>query len=220
MAPLRRGALAGAIAGACSGLFHLLISERALQRAIDLEAAGGEELFSRGVQRGGLVLGTILVGIALGAVFGLVHERVRIEDPWRRALSLGVVAFGAGWLVPFLKYPADPPGVGDPDTIGRRTAAYLVMVAISIAAALLAWRASAVMRERGWAAHARHPIAVAVYCVAVAIAAALLPGAAEPAHVPASLVWTVRIDAVAGQLVLWASLATAVGILARRRTPA
>ena len=37
-------------------------------------------------------------------------------------------------VVPFFKYPANPPGVGDPDTVGRRTVLYLALIAVALAA--------------------------------------------------------------------------------------
>jgi hypothetical protein len=47
-------------------------------------------------------------------------------------LALG--AFIALVIVPNIKYPANPPSVGDPETIGMRTGLFFLMIAISIAA--------------------------------------------------------------------------------------
>jgi len=41
-------------------------------------------------------------------------------------------------LVPDLKYPANPPSVGNPETIGIRTELFFVMLVISVAALVLA----------------------------------------------------------------------------------
>ena len=41
-------------------------------------------------------------------------------------------------LVPQLKYPANPPSVGEPETIDVRTALYFEMMLIAVAALVLA----------------------------------------------------------------------------------
>ena len=41
-------------------------------------------------------------------------------------------------LVPFLKYPATPPAVGSPDTIGSRTTEYFALLLVSVLAAIAA----------------------------------------------------------------------------------
>ena len=49
--------------------------------------------------------------------------------------TAGVVAlagFCGAFLLPFFKYPANPPAVGNPDTIGHRTTLYLMMILISL----------------------------------------------------------------------------------------
>lgn len=94
-----------------------------------------------------MVAGTVLVGIALGAVFGLVYDCVRMQDMWTTSLALGAIAFSAGWVVPFLKHPANPPGIGDPDTIGPRTRRTSRFIVVSLVAAALAWRASQILGQ-------------------------------------------------------------------------
>jgi len=42
------------------------------------------------------------------------------------------------YIVPNLKYPANPPSVGEPETIGMRTGFYFLMMLISIAAMVAA----------------------------------------------------------------------------------
>src|ERR1700758_477074 len=66
--------------------------------------------------------------------------RLGRSDPRRLAALIALAGFIVVILVPFLKYPANPPSVGSPDTIGRRTELYLVMIGISIASAVTALR--------------------------------------------------------------------------------
>jgi hypothetical protein len=42
-------------------------------------------------------------------------------------------------LVPQIKYRANPPSVGNPDTIGQRTALYFAMLALSVASGVAAF---------------------------------------------------------------------------------
>ena len=105
----------------------------------------GDEVVSRDVQKGlGLLTATCIFGVALGGLFALAfawaYGRVATASPARTAVWLAAAAFVVVYLVPFAKYPATPPAVGDPDTIGRRTALYLVMIAISVLAAVAAVR--------------------------------------------------------------------------------
>ncbi len=68
-------------------------------------------------------------------------------------LALGLAA--GGWLaveaVPFFKYPANPPAVGDPETIDQRTwlwLAALVLGLLSVSAA--AYTAKILVSQRYW----------------------------------------------------------------------
>src|SRR5262249_28031458 len=113
------------------------------------------------------------------------------------------------FAVPFLKYPANPPSVGDPGTIGRRTALYLAMIAVSILAAIVAYR---VGRALG------HPLAaLGVYVALVAVAATILPGVHEvPKGFPADTLWHFRLASLGTQACIWATLGLGFGALADR----
>ena len=87
-------------------------------------------------------------------------------------------AFLAIAVVPGLKYPANPPAVGDPETIGHRTALYFVMLAISIAAistsvvCALRWR-------RRWGDWNAAIAAAAGFVVVIAVTQLVLPDVNE-----------------------------------------
>src|SRR3984957_7715952 len=131
---LLRGMLVGIVAGLLVFAFARLIGEPQVERAIAFESsmdqARGEapepEMVSRKVQRGvGLLTGVLVYGAAIGGIFGLVFALAygRIGDLSPRALSalLAAISFVTIVLVPNLKYPANPPAVGNPETIGLRT---------------------------------------------------------------------------------------------------
>ena len=98
------------------------------------------ELVSRGWQAGlGLFTAVLVYSAAFGGLFGLAFAFAYGRTPGTltpQALSalLAATGFVAIYLVPNLKYPANPPSVGDPETIGARTALYFLMIAISLAA--------------------------------------------------------------------------------------
>src|SRR5579872_4132547 len=103
-------------------------------------AAEEPELVSRAVQSGlGLFVAVLVYGAAFGGLFGLAFAFAfgRVPDvfaPQAMSALLAATGFVAIYLVPNLKYPANPPAVGEPETIGFRTALYFVMIAISLAA--------------------------------------------------------------------------------------
>lgn len=237
---LRRGMAAGLLAGLLAGLFAFVTGEPLLDRAIGLEESkyqegqasaahgddghmsggDGEEIFSRSTQKVGLFVATGLSGTFVGGLFGLafayLRGRLATGSDWTRSLSLAAAIFVGAALIPFLKYPANPPTVGDPATIGARTDAYFAMVGLSLLAILGAWYASRRLRERGVSAPVRQ---MAVGLGLVIVVAALfvgLPAATDPGNFPAGLLWSFRISSLGTQLVLWAGLGVVFGLLCER----
>ena len=227
---LRDGALAGLAGGAALALVLLAAGERTIGRAIELERrargggaatafghAAGEETFSRGVQQAGGVLAALIWGVALGAIFAVAYvalrQRLETRSDWRAALTLAAVGFATLTLVPFLKYPANPPGVGEPDTVGRRTALFLVMLAWSLLSTGAAWRAARVLGRQAVPEHLRVPVVALLYVGLVALGLAALPGLPDPVPVPATLVWRFRLASLAGTAAFWAVCGTAFGWL-------
>src|SRR5262245_20913949 len=146
---LLRGMLAGLIAGLLAFAVGWLFGEGPIDSAIAFESTQAEpgghgtELVSRSVQSTlGLGVATLLYAAALGGVFGLLFAFVhgRLGNAGARATSamLAAVGFIAVFLVPFLKYPANPPAIGSQESIGRRSVLYVLMVTVSIAAAVAA----------------------------------------------------------------------------------
>ena len=87
-------------------------------------------MFTRAQQVSGGMLAALIYGTFLGVVFAfacaVLWPRLPGATAFSRSIRLAVVAFVAWVLVPNLKYPANPPAVGDPDTVGQRTASYLL----------------------------------------------------------------------------------------------
>lgn len=235
---LRRGIAAGLLAGLLAGLFAFFVGEPLLDQAIGLEESaahggrghshggGSEEVFSRDTQKVGLFFATALSGVFFGGLFGLAFAyfrgRLGSQSDWGRSVSLAAAVFAAVALLPFLKYPANPPTVGDPDTIGIRTVAYFTLVGCSLLAVLGAWYASGLLRERGVSPPARH-LLVGLGLVAVVSGMFVgLPPAVDPGDFPAGLLWNFRLSSLGTQLVMWTGLGVVFGALcerANRREP-
>jgi peptidoglycan/LPS O-acetylase OafA/YrhL len=204
---LIRGMLAGLAAGILAFVFGKVFGEPNIDKAIALEGPSGEApLVSRGAQSTpGLLTGTVFYATALGGIFALVFaaawNRTIKATPRRTAAILAAVGFVVIFLMPFLKYPSNPPAVGDPATIGERTQLFFLMVGISVAAAIAALR----LRR------------VAAFVVLVAIAGLVMPAVNEvPDGFPADLLWNFRLATVGIHAVIWATLGLVFGAAAQR----
>lgn len=226
------GLVAGVIAGMLAFAFETVAGEPAVDAAIAYEeaiapggAAGepGSEPVSRDAQKGvGLLSASVVYGLALGGLFALVfalgygrigHGR---WSPGRTALGFAAAAFVVVFLVPALKYPPNPPAVGDADTIGERTALYLTMIAISIAAAVAGWRLRRVLATR-LAGNAASALGLLGYVAIATLAALALPAGPEiPPTFPADTLWEFRVASIGTQLVLWSAIGAVFALLAQR----
>ncbi|MFE5797273.1 CbtA family protein [Streptomyces sp. NPDC056503] len=244
---LVRGMLAGLIAGLFAFAVAYVVGEPPVngsiaveeaQAAQGAEAAQGshaghgaaatgageeeEEAVGRPVQSTfGLATGVLVYGVALGGIaalaFSFVLGRVGRFGPRATAALTAAAAFTTVYLVPFLKYPATPPAVGNPDTIGKRTTLFFLMILLSVllgVAAVIAGRRLAPRLGNGNATL----VAAAGFVVATGVAFVFLPAnddAVKPGF-PAALLWEFRLASVAVQLVLWAVFGVVFGLLARR----
>jgi len=224
-----RGLLAGVIAAAAAFGFARIVGEPQVDRAIALEAAAAHQrgdaaepvVVSREVQTTfGLATGLVAAGAALGGLFSLAFAVVyrRFADAGARATALAVAgaAFIAVFVVPFLKYPANPPAVGNPATIGHRTALYFTLLAFSLVSLVIsvACQRRLLARFSAWNASLT---AAATYLALIAAAYVILPGVDEVAgSFPANLLWRFRVASAGIQSVLWVTIGLAFGTLTER----
>ena len=223
---LRRGMAAGLLAGLLAGLFAFFFGEPAVDSAIRIEemAAGSggheEEIVGRSTQKVGLFFATGIFGVTVGGIFGIAFAyfrgRMASESDWTRSLLFAGALFAGAFLIPFLKYPANPPTVGDPATIGARTASYFAMVLLSLLVVLAAWYAARAFRRRGIGAPTRQPAVGLGILVAVGVLFLALPEAPDPGGFPAGLLWSFRLSSLGTQLVFWVGLGTIFGLLCER----
>nr|WP_255348194.1 CbtA family protein [Parafrankia sp. EUN1f] len=242
------GMLVGLLAGLVAFGFASIAGEPQVDAAIALEeaAAQGEAVaphshgedeaaathsheepaeVSRSTQKGiGLAVATGLYGVAMGGLFAIAcavaYGRIGVPGMRATAATVALVGFIAVALVPFLKYPANPPAVGNPDTIDRRTGLYVVMVLVSVLAALIAAQVGRVLAGRsagrggGWNAWLA---SAGAFTVLVTVAAVLLPVVNEvPVSFPAELLWRFRLSSLGTQALVWVVLGLGFGPLAER----
>lgn len=180
----------------------------------------GEAVVSRHAQRTwGLLTGTVAIGVALGGILALVAAatmgRLGRLTPGQSTALVVLVGFVAFALVPFLKYPATPPGVGSGDTIGDRTALHFGFVLLSVMAAAAATYVALRVRQRA-GTHAGVVAGVAGYLVVVVVAAQVLAPAERVGDFPADTLWSFRVAALLTLATLWGVLGVVLtGLVSR-----
>jgi Probable cobalt transporter subunit (CbtA) len=177
------------------------------------------ELVSRAVQAGfGLFTGIAVYSAAFGGLFALAfalaYGRMGEFSPRATAALLAGAGFVAVYIVPILKYPPNPPSVGEAETIGVRTALYFSMIALSLAAMIGAGIVRARLQPRFGAWNACL-IAGATYLVGMIVAGVALPVINEvPEQFPADVLWQFRLASIGAQLLLWTTLGLGFGAVA------
>jgi Probable cobalt transporter subunit (CbtA) len=237
---LWRGMIVGFVAALLSFGFLKLVGEPAVDRAIAFESAMDEakakaehdaavakgenpppyeaepELVSRPVQGGiGLFTGVTVYSVAFGGLFALAfalcYGRMGFFGPRGISALIALSGFIAVYAVPILKYPANPPSIGSPDTIGLRTAIYFGMLLLSLASMIVAWNVrNRLLDSLGvWNATL---IAAAVYLVAVVVFALAMPPLDEvPEGFPAVVLWQFRMASLGAQAIMWTVLGLGFG---------
>ncbi|MBB6487686.1 CbtA family protein [Rhizobium lusitanum] len=229
---LLRGMIVGAFTGILIFAFAHTFGEPLADWAVGFEEktaqAAGEapepEIVSRTIQAGiGLFTGSIIFSTAIGGLFALVFSFVygRISPLGARgtAALLAIAAFVAISLVPDLKYPANPPAVGNSDTIGARTELFFIMILASVIGMVVAvgFGRRLAARYGSWNGAI---IAGIGYIVFVALIQYLLPAINEvPEQFSAVVLWRFRIASLGMHAILWAVLGLVFGAWAERELP-
>jgi hypothetical protein len=241
---LLRGMLVGVAAGLLAFLTAHALGEPQVNKAIDFESYVAAvhhepeeaEAVSRDVQSTiGLGAGSLLYTIAFGGLFALVfaaaYGRLGTRTVRGTSAALGLMGLLGVYVVPNLKYPANPPSVGSPDTIDHRTTLYLLMLVASLALMALAVvvRKRCLPRLGEWNATL---VAAGVFVVGVVVCFLAFPGVDEvpqraiPGVVhavtdagvtfPPTVLWRFRVASLAVQVVIWGALSLGFGVLAQR----
>jgi hypothetical protein len=225
---LLAGLAAGLLAGLLVGIFHFVATEPVIEAAIELESAGhpgaADEppVVPRDVQRVGLVVGWVLYGLCIGLVFGIVYALVQPRFPGarvaRNALLSALVAYWLVGLLPFLKYPANPPGVGEPETIAYRQTLFVLFWVLSVGGLVAASWAYRLLRPR-LAGSALWLAVAGVYAAYTLVLFVAMPANPDPVNMPETLVAAFRGLALAGLTLFWLVLGAVFGQTMRRLDP-
>jgi magnesium-transporting ATPase (P-type) len=226
---LVRGMLVGLVAGVLAFLWAHFVGEPPVRAAIAVEEAAAPapapgapveaELVSRGTQETwGLGVGIVVVAAALGGflalVFAIVYGRVSSLRARGTVAAIAGLGFLAIVLVPFTKYPANPPAVGSGDTIGERTEWFVVLIVIALFTVVAAVRLGRQLTARWGAGNATFAGGL-LFVVLIAIAHLALPSQNEvQAGFPPQILWDFRLANLGTQGILFATLAFGFGLAA------
>ena len=217
--------VSGAIAGLVHGGVNLVIVEPYLDEAIGIENqnlfASGEEEDTlefwveynayRYWQKGGQMLAGVILGTSVGALFGIVYGYSRTSLPGNNDVKKALVLAGIMWLViffiPFLKYPANPPTVGDGDTVVMRGTLYLAFIAISGFSALAFYRLSKKFQGK------KKIISAIGYGIFISAVAFAMPENPDEITAPMDLVNGFRVMSVLAMSSFWIILPLILGSL-------
>lgn len=213
--------LAGAIAGTILGAMNQVAVEPFIERAIELEmqntAKSGQIInpaeFAayRLWQRGGEIVAGTVLGLSIGSLFGIVFAYARSSVPGSNNKKKGLIVAGIMWftlfLMPLLKYPANPPAVGDPETIYYRQTLYLAFLAISGFSAL----GLAFLYRKMGSPHTKKAIIPAAYAAIMAGAYLAMPANPDPLNAPMELVIGFRITSAITISLFWGLLGVIFG---------
>ena len=246
---LRRAVLAGLLAGAVAAVFVGLVAEDSIDAAIAIEEAGAdaahdadhdtgestdsgdashghgedEALFTRSQQVVGGLAAAVVFGLVVGVVFGTVYAAVRhkitIGSETGRILLLAAAAYLATAVLPSLKYPANPPAVGDPDTVNERTLLYFTFLAASIILAVavgMLYKRLAARLERSAATVSTAAAALAGTAVLLVVWPSSPDRVAE--DFPAQILWDFRLESLATLTIIWSTFGLGMGWMSRPRT--
>ena len=218
--------LSGAFAGLIHGSVNFAIVEPYLDEAIGIE---NQNLFEsdediseflveyegyRVWQKSGQLFAGVILGISVGALFGIIFALSRNSLPGnndiKKALALAGIMWFTIYFIPFLKYPANPPPVGDPETIALRAILYLSFIAISGFGAVAFYKLSKKFQNN------KKFVALISYGIFISVAFLAMPENPDVVTAPMNLVNEFRIMSVLGVTSFWVSVGLILGFLWNR----
>ncbi len=221
----------GAFAGLIHGTVNLAMVEPYLDQAIGIENqnlfASGEEEDTlefwveydgyRTWQKGGQIFAGVILGTSMGALFGIVYALSRNSLPGGNDVKKALVLAGIMWFtmyfIPFLKYPANPPTVGDAETVVLRAILYLSFIAISGLGALGFYKLSKKFESKN------KLFALIGYAVFISAVFAMMPENPDKVSAPMQLVDGFRVASILAVSSFWVSVALILGLLWNKFKP-
>ena len=216
--------VSGAIAGFVHGTINFALVEPYLDQAIGLE---NESLFASGEaednlefwaeyesyriwQKSGQVLAGVILGLAMGSLFGIVYALSRNSLPGKNDVTKSVILAGIMWLtiyiIPFLKYPANPPTVGDGETVMLRAILYVSFIALSGIGVVIFYKLSQKLQNN------KKYFGLFGYIIFITILFFVMPENPDEITAPMNLVNEFRLMSVLGVSSFWLSVGLILGL--------
>ncbi|ARS64482.1 putative cobalt transporter subunit (CbtA) [Candidatus Nitrosomarinus catalina] len=216
--------ISGGLAGLVHGTINFAIVEPYLDQAIGLE---NESLFASGEaedtlefwaeyesyriwQKSGQVLAGVILGLAMGSLFGIVFALSRNSLPGKNIVTKAIFLSGLMWftlyLIPFLKYPANPPTVGEADTVVLRMILYVSFIIISGIGVIVFYKLLTKLNKN------KKYFALIGYAGLMTIAFIIMPDNPDEITAPMNLVNEFRFVSVLGVSSFWGSVGIILGL--------
>ena len=223
--------ISGAFAGLIHGTVNFAIVEPYLDQAIGIE---NQNLFATGEekdtsefwveyegyriwQKSGQMLAGVILGTSIGALFGIVFALSRNSLPGNNDVKKALVLAGVMWftmfVIPFLKYPANPPTVGDPETVVLRSILYLSFITISGFGAVGFYKLSQKFQSK------RKLVAIIGYSIFISVVFFVMPENPDEITAPIDWVNEFRIMSFLGVTSFWVSIGVILGFFWNRFSP-
>jgi len=216
--------VSGALAGLVHGTVNFTVVEPYLDQAIGLE---NESLFASGEaedtlefwaeyesyriwQKSGQVLAGVILGLAMGSLFGIVYALSKNSLPGKNDVAKSVILAGVMWItiyiIPFLKYPANPPTVGDGETVMLRAILYVSFIALSGIGVVIFYKLSCKLQNN------KKYFGLFGYVIFITILFFVMPENPDEITAPMNLVNEFRLMSVLGVSSFWLSVGLILGL--------
>ena len=223
--------VSGAFAGFIHGTVNFAIVEPYLDQAIGIE---NQNLFESGEeedtpqfwveyegyrvwQKSGQILAGVILGTSVGALFGLIFALSRNSLPGNNDVKKTLVLAGIMWftlyLIPFLKYPANPPTVGDSETVVLRAILYLSFILISGLGAFGFYKLSTKFQNK------KKIVSLIGYGIFITAVFFVMPENPDEITAPMELVNEFRFMSILGVTSFWISVGILLGLFWNRFKP-
>ena len=223
--------ISGCLAGLIHGGLNLVIVEPYLDQAIAIENQSlfltGEEEDTKQFwveyydyriwQKSGQIIAGMILGTSFGALFGIVYALSRNSLPNKKHIGNTIILAGIMWftlfVIPFLKYPANPPTVGDAETVVLRGILYISFIAISGFAALGFYQIYKRLKPE------KRIFSFIGYAIFISAVFFLMPDNPDEITAPMELVNGFRVFSFFTTSVFWLSLALILGAFWEKLKP-
>ena len=223
--------LSGCFAGIIYGGLNLVIVEPYLDKAINIENqnlfSAGEEIDGpqfwveyyeyRSWQKGGEMLAGAIFGISVGSLFGIVYALSKKSLPSKNNIGKTLILAGLMWftlfVIPFLKYPANPPTVGESETVVLRGILYITLIVISGLMAIGFYQIFKRLKNKN------RVLAIIGYAILMSIVFFMMPDNPDKISTSMELVNGFRAVAFLTGTVFWFTLALFLGMFWQKTNP-